>query len=179
MHFGIYLDTSFSHYYNFVLYSEKHFAMSMIILLYSYLNVHIHFPHQGTMPNLSQPNAVPYPPSCTRNGAGNLSFLPPNNYMQAAALAGWYSMWATVVLQLPYCSTQQPRAFEAHLGKGQLTVPCCCVPGGHIQRPLWDTYHSALQRETTHSTSLTMYTPASVLKKYMVYYSEVHWLPRT
>ena len=82
--------------------------------------------------------------------------------------AGWYCKWATVALQQLYCSTQQPRAFEVHLGKGQSTVLCCCVPGGHIQRPLRGIYHSTLQRGTTRSTSLTMHISASVLQEYMV-----------
>ena len=49
---------------------------------------------------------------------------------------GCYCKWATVALQHPCCSTHQPRAIEVLLGKRQSTVPCCCEPGGHIQKPL-------------------------------------------
>ena len=64
-------------------------------------------------------------------------------------------MWAIALLQKPYYSTQQPRAFEVHLSTSQLMVPCCCAPVLHIQRLLWGIYHSTLQRRTTRSTSLT------------------------
>ena len=32
-----------------------------------------------------------------------------------------------------YCWYKRARAIEVHQGKGQLKVPCHCLPGGHIQ----------------------------------------------
>ena len=94
------------------------------------------------MRSLPQPNAVPYP-RVPEMGPEILVFCFLVTTHRLWAFAGWYCKWATVALEQPCSSTQQPRAFEVHLGKGQSTVPCCCVPGRHIQRPL--AYYTILQ----------------------------------
>ena len=104
-------------------------------------------------------------------GARNFQFFVSySNYTQTAAFAGWYCEWASVALQQPYFSTQQPRSFEVHLSKGQSKVPCCCVPGMHIHRSLSDICKSTLQWWTMRSISLTMHTSPGVLQEYIVQY---------
>ena len=70
----------------------------------------------------------------------------------------------------PTAASSSQGSLKYMWGKGQSKVPCCCLPGWHIQWPLRGIYHSTQQCGTTRSTSLTMHTSAtaSVLQEHMV-----------